>query len=59
MDVLRPADFRAGLVYVLYYVRGFSLDELPRQSHDERLGILRQHLVHYAVGERKWDPPAS
>ena len=57
VDVLRPTDFRAGIVYVLYYVKGMAIDDLPVQPHEVRVEILRQHLLHYAVGERKWDPP--
>ncbi|RMH39368.1 MAG: hypothetical protein D6689_16755 [Deltaproteobacteria bacterium] len=57
VDVLAPADFRAGLIYLLYYVRGLSLDDLPSLPRDERVAILATHLVHYAVGTRRWAPP--
>jgi len=59
VDVLRPADFIAGVVYVLYYVKGIALDDLSGRPVDERVELLRQHLVHYADGERRWDPPAT
>jgi hypothetical protein len=57
VDVLRPADFRAGLIYALYYVRGLSLDDLPGLPAGDREEILRAHLVQYALGERAWNPP--
>lgn len=57
VEVLRPADFRAGLVYLLYYVKGLTLDDLAEQPRDARIEVLSQHLLQYALVERNWNPP--
>lgn len=57
VEVLRPADFRAGLIYLLYYVKGWTLDALAEQPRDARIEVLATHLLQYAIGERKWNPP--
>lgn len=57
VEVLRPADFRAGLVYFLYYVKGLSFESVIAQSRAIRMDILAAHLVHYAVANRRWHAP--
>lgn len=57
VEVLRPADFRAGMVYLLYYVKGLTLDDLGGMPREARIDVLSQHLLQYAIGERNWDPP--